>query len=545
MKKILKYFIPLFSLFIVSSCDDFLDINKDINNPLDARLNQLLPSAQVMIFDAFGNGSAGLSDLASQWVHHTVQRGPSNFYFMDGNEFAINVAWGNIYNGALKDLDLIISKSKEQGASNYSGIAKLLKAYTYTMAIDFWGIAVFTDYGKGADNFFPKYDKGEDVYSAAFTLISEAKDELGKSFPASLDIITKGNGADQIYGGDLKKWLKFANSLKLKLYNQVRLTSLYNVTDVSALLTENNFISTVDEGFRLLYNSSNTPENRHPLFTSDYIGAPNNYINPYFYLSMNGTGTYNPLLTGIVDPRIPYYFYNQLATGESAQNKTAYKNGNFVSIWFASFNIDPNEGFDQGNSQTIVGLYPCGGAYDDAKVVDGKAVKRSVTSGLAGAGFQRLYPLYAQLYTRAELALTMGTGENALTLLTDAIKASFAEVNSIATIANAPVITDVARDTYITSISALYTAGSASKKLEILMSQKWTASFGFGADPYTDYRRTGYPLMFDPATDNNPLTVLNRNYPVSFPLDVFDTKTNPNAPTDRNPGITKIFWDID
>src|SRR6185369_2916395 len=104
---------------------------------------------------------------------------------------------------------------------------------------------------------------------------------------------------------------------------------------------------------------------------------------------------------------------NQLATGENAQNKTAYKNGNFLSIWFASFNIDPNEGFDQGNSMTLVGLYPCGGPYDN-----GSGVNRSVTSGMAGAGYQRLYPWHSQLFTRAELALTMSTGENAATLLT-------------------------------------------------------------------------------------------------------------------------------
>ncbi len=38
----------------------------------------------------------------------------------------------------------------------------------------------------------------------------------------------------------------------------------------------------------------------------------------------------------------------------------------------------------------------------------------------------------------------------------------------------------------------LYDAGSTQKKLELILTEKWIASFGFSLDTYSDYRRTGF-----------------------------------------------------
>ena len=91
-----KSLLALLLFFCVTSCNDFLDINTDPNNPLDSRLDQILPTVQTVIFEGLGNGSGGMSDLTSQYVHHTVQRVNSNFYFFAGNEFNIASAWPNL-----------------------------------------------------------------------------------------------------------------------------------------------------------------------------------------------------------------------------------------------------------------------------------------------------------------------------------------------------------------------------------------------------------------------------------------------------------------
>ncbi|MBL0745200.1 SusD/RagB family nutrient-binding outer membrane lipoprotein [Chryseolinea lacunae] len=533
------------SLLSVTGCSDYLDVNTDPNNPLDSKLQQILPTVEAVIFESLGNGSGGLSDLTSQFVHHTVQRGTSNFYFVAGNEFSISNAWPNMYAGALMDINQMIRKGTETQSYHYLGVAQILKAYTYSMLVDVFGKAAYTEFGQAAANPFPKYDEGADVYPELFKLLDEAKTNLSKTVATAQKLGTD----DLVYGTSSNaadKWIRFANSLKLKLYNNVRLTSMYDATAVEAILAEDKMINSVAGGFKLLYTSSNNPENRNPLFKQDYVDANANQIDPYFYLIMSNqssslTGApLNPVLDGIVDPRVPYYFYNQLA-GDPPQNAkyvASAKYGDFLSLWFASFNIDPNEGFDQAQSYTRVGLYPCGGAYDDGSGTTA-GVAAGQNAGLGGAGYTRLYSYFHQLYTRAELSLTKSASGDARDLFEEAMYASFDEVNELAPI-------DIAAGTiktYVDAVLAKYDAADDNGKLELILTEKWIATFGFSVDAYTDYRRTGYPIMFDPATDNNPLTILNRAYPLSFPYFTDDLQINPNAPAQRNPATDKVFWD--
>lgn len=519
----------------ISGCSDFLDINTDPNNPLDSRLDQILPTAQTVVFEALGNGAGGMSDLTSQYVHQTVQRNNSNFYFFAGNEFSISSAWPNLYAGALKDIDVMIDKATERESWHYLGISQILKAYTYSEMVDLWGKAAYLEFGQGTENPFARFDDGEVVYAECLKLLSEANVNLEK-------VAAETPGTDDlIYGGDTENWTRLANSLRLKLYNNVRLTTLYDAAAVADIINNQDVFEGIDDGFKLLYGTSNNPENRHPLFKQDYVDNAPNFIDPYFYLIMKGDPSLpvlNPILTGIEDPRIPYYFYNQLA-GDDAQNQTtSAKWDDFLSIWFASLNIDPNEGFDQGQSQTVVGLYPAGGAFDDGSGVTA-GVAAGQNPGLGGAGYTRLYPYLAHLYTRAELALMAGAPGDHRTLFEEAMRASFDEVNELAA---TPV---PGEDDYIDAVMALYDAANTQGKLELLMTEKWIASFGFSIDSYTDYRRTGFPIMFDPNTDGNPFTILGRSYPLSIPYFVDDLQINPNADPQRDPGVDKIFWDID
>lgn len=521
-------------MFLMPGCADFLDINTDPNNPLDSSLPQVLPAVETVVAEALGNGPGGMSDLTSQLVHQTVQRQTSNFYFIGGNENNISNAWPNIFAGALMDLEVMIRKATERESWHYLGIAQTLKAYTFASAVDLWGDVPYTEFGLGVENPFPKFDKGQDVYPMLFALLDEASANFTK------EVIEVPADEDLIFQGDMEKWARVTNSLKLKLYNQVQKTGLYDAAKVDAIIAEDEMIEEVEGGFKLLYTSSNNPENRHPLFIQDYVQANPNYIDPYFYLIMAGDGRFNTLQEGILDPRIPYYFYNQLA-GDAPQNPptTAYF-GDFLSIWFASLNIDPNEGFDQAQSQTLVGLYPAGGAFDDGSG-ETAGVGDKQNPGAGGAGYQRLYPYFAHLFTRAELSLMKGAAGDPRALFEAGIRAAFDEVNELAETA----ISIEDTDTYVTAILALYDAASTTGKLELILTQKWIASFGYSIDSYTDYRRTGFPVLFNANTDNNPFTILTRAYPVSIPYYVSDLQINPNAPAQRNPATDKIFWDVD
>ncbi|MEO7769239.1 MAG: hypothetical protein ABIS01_17535, partial [Ferruginibacter sp.] len=87
--------------------------------------------------------------------------------------------------------------------------------------------------------------------------------------------------------------------------------------------------------------------------------------------------------------------------------------------------------------------------------------------------------------------------------------------------------------------------------------------FGSSIDAYTDYRRTGFPILFDPSNPamapggkvqpplhGNPLVDpqsavavnLNLPYPLSLPWPTSELTSNSNAPAQKIPSTYKVFW---
>jgi hypothetical protein len=265
--------------------------------------------------------------------------------------------------------------------------------------------------------------------------------------------------------------------------------------------------------------------------------------------------TYNTVdnpFAGIKDPRVPYYFYNQLH-GNSSENAHEYRNGDFMSILFASNGTNSAAANDRSN--TKIGIYPCGGKYDDGK---GGAVSLATGNGVAP---HKMVTYYALKFMLAELALVGETNDDAKTLLQEAIVAAFAHVNSVvAKQTGIPAITAANRDAYIKSVLEKYDAANADGKLRILMTQKWIANFMNPIDAYTDYRRTGYPLLFDPSktqdpgngvnptvADKSPARIPLQNI-ASYPRSLYyptnsETELNPNMQQKTNLSSPFIFWD--
>jgi hypothetical protein len=98
---------------------------------------------------------------------------------------------------------------------------------------------------------------------------------------------------------------------------------------------------------------------------------------------------------------------------------------------------------------------------------------------------------------------------------------------------------------------AEYDAANAEKQMEIIMTQKWIASYGKFLDCYTDIRRTGYPILADPNStsgeytlvgiDDN-LTQLTRQYPLSLFWPDAEITTNSSAPSQKIMTQSPVFW---
>lgn len=541
MNKIIIRIFSICLLFTVASCSsDYLDINDDPNNPIDVKLKEILPSIQVNLAGAMGASAGGLGNYTTLYTHQTVQRGTEeNDYAVKANEFGVTTPWRLFGTYALNDIEEMLTRAEEQGEPQYNGMGKIMKAYIYSIMVDIWGDVPFSEAQQGDTNRFPQFDDDEAIYDALLVLLDEGI--LNLEADATL---TAPAADDLFYGGDVSKWIKFANTLKLKMYTQMRL-----IRDVSGpvakLIEDDNMIGAGDD-FEFQYGTSAGPENRNPAYAQEYAaGGARNYVSPYFFEILSGINTFhtNDIYTGLPDPRIPYYIFNQLpegATDADAENPCSYcpsrSNTSFLSIWMFSFNIDPNEGFDQSSSQSVMGLYPIGGRYDDGA---GGAVN---FNGQADTP-QRLLTFFARKYLEAELAQTGVIAGDAAALFEEAVRASFDKVNDVAGTAGAPSIDGADVDTYVAEVMVRFNAADDAGKLEHIMTQKWIATYGFGIDAYTDYRRTGYPRLHDAGTDNLNVTSSIRDYPVAFPWPQTEIDRNLNAPEQRNITTDGIFWD--
>lgn len=138
------------------------------------------------------------------------------------------VEMGSAYSGPLQDLQTIINYNSDPATAstasdagtnaNQIGIAKVIKAYLFWLTTDRWGDIPYSEALQGASNLAPKFDKQEDIY---FSLIKECKDAAA-GFDVSAPKPIKG---DVMYGGDISKWKRLANSLRMLM--AMRLTNRY------------------------------------------------------------------------------------------------------------------------------------------------------------------------------------------------------------------------------------------------------------------------------------------------------------------------------
>ena len=283
--------------------------------------------------------------------------------------------------------------------------------------------------------------------------------------------------------GSATSWIKTANTIKLKLYNQIRLVDNSVGTKITALLANSaELIGTTAQGFMFPYTTKRTPDERNPAYAETYEATQKStHMSPWFFEILKG---FNPLFSGITDPRIPYYFYNQLNSTQTGRdgNTFEYRYGGFTTIYFGS--NGPDRDRSQDKSISVYGIYPCGGRYDE-----GDAKQIGAESGTGAAPYRFL--TYAdRLFIEAELMATGVITGDARAKLNAAMTEAFNQVDYVVSKAKGaqtvPVLKGATTTTaYITKILALYDAGDANKKMEIIMTQKWISSFGSYIDQYT------------------------------------------------------------
>lgn len=197
----------------VTSCKKYIDINISPNSPLNVSPDVVLTAAEVNLGYAVGGADVALITgiFDKEVVGSDRQFFAYQSYIFVADNFS-NI-WGTMYESVMNNLYQLIQLSQANNNKYYDGIAKVLMAYSIGTTTDLWGDVPYSQAFQGDANLKPAYDKQQDIYTAIFKLLDDAIADFNT--PAAQAGAKPGKD-DVIYQGNISKWIKFANSLRLR-----------------------------------------------------------------------------------------------------------------------------------------------------------------------------------------------------------------------------------------------------------------------------------------------------------------------------------------
>ena len=197
--------------------DSLTSANDNPNNPTDAPPGPLFTSA---ISNAVRRWMGGHNFTQTSAV---VQHLAMNQY-TDEDRYAglrANATTGTFesaYTNELQDLRQLVLKGEASTAPRISGPARVLQTWEFSLMTNAFGDIPYSDALK-ADSavLAPTYDAQKDIYDGFFATLGAASAAMAGAPASSAGLA----GADPMYGGDMAKWQRFANSLRARLALQV------------------------------------------------------------------------------------------------------------------------------------------------------------------------------------------------------------------------------------------------------------------------------------------------------------------------------------
>lgn len=428
--------------FLVAGCTkDFEEINTDPNKAISVPTYALLTNAQFQfstnMFDAWWGGRQSML-----WSQYWSQNN-----YTDEDRYSIrqntNSGYWRTFYLITTDLEEIIKINNDPEkkdlvsayASNANQIATamIMKAWIVQHLTDLYGDIPYSQAWMGTvGNFLPAYDKQETIY----------KDVIAKLDAATAMIEVEGKGwtqGDIIYGGDMSKWKKFANSLKLRMAMRIKKvdaalgTQLANEALAAGVL-ESNADNAV---FQFLA----SPPNNAPMWGAYNVdnrtdhSVTQQFVHLLKGVPVGGAEKVNPF-AGLVDPRLPI---------------------------FAQPVADPTM-----LGEGIQGM-PYGMDDNFTKQIGDKGASRPGTAILA-ADFAAIYMNYSEIaFIKSELnGWDQAEYENGVRASLEYWGVAQADIDA-------------------------FMAGLPAATQETVLTQKYIALYTQGYEAWSEYRRTGFP----------------------------------------------------
>lgn len=219
MKTSLNKFFVITVCFIIvlSGCKKQFDINQNPNrSPVEnGTPSVVLPAA---IFGTTAGVGGEYAILGSIWGQYATQSAFSNQYkVIDAYQLSnsdLNRPYRFLFANGLKNYQFVIDKSKAVSNWNLYLMGTVMKAYTAEVLVDLYDKIPYFEALQGNNNLSPKFDDGYAIYQ---DLLKSLDTALSKPLdPSALTDAEK--LSDLLFGGDMDEWMRFANTLELKMY---------------------------------------------------------------------------------------------------------------------------------------------------------------------------------------------------------------------------------------------------------------------------------------------------------------------------------------
>ena len=508
-------------LLMMNACTkDFESFNTDTNSISDEQLK--VDFNNIGAFFPSIQNAFTTNNMIPMDIGEFLTGGAFAGYFMFPNPGANNTNYSMLegwagygmfgvgYNAIMSPVNEIKRRGAEASAPDFWAVALILKVYGMHKVTDIYGPVPYTKFGQGGTTV--PYDSQQEIYNTFFI-------ELDVASKALQDYIVKFPGAkpfskfDNIYAGDYSQWLRFANSLRLRLAMQI----VKVAPDIAKAQAE----KAVDP-----LNGGVFTSNEHNAFVKG--GSNALYIASQIWGDIRGNAALISCMNGYSDPRLSKYYdpstivpgeYVGIRTGSNIQARGDMLK--FSNVAAASFvQATPTE------LMTAAEVY----------FLRAEGALRGWNMG--GTSVKELYE------EGISTSLTQwGVGGDAPGYINNDIRKPANYTDPLLPAQNAPAVSD---------LSVKWDeAATNEQKLERIIIQKWISDFPDGTCAWSTFRRTGYPRLFPVAVNNSggeistAIQIRRMNYPgseyVTNAAEVAKGVTLLGGPDN---GGTRLWWDI-
>lgn len=482
---------------VACNVDNITTANRNPNSPTTAPAAALFTSATAASIRRWV-GFGGPAIITQQLANTTYPTADSYISLQaDATTGTFNAAYTN----DLPDLRQVVAKGKAAGQAGVYGPAMVLQTWDFSYLTDQWGDVPYSDAVRADSGVVtPKYDAQKDIYTGFFTSLKAATDAMATVSAGAPDL----GSADPIYGGNLTKWRRFANSLHaryaLRLVN-VDPTSAN--TELKAAFTDAGgvFQSNADNA-KLVWPGDGVSDNPFAdvLKTRDDARLAR---------------TMTSLMIPQGDPRIRVY-------GQPVVDSSAYRGG-YGGMPSALTQDSANAWYRKASRPGAI-FYPGVTSYGTF----------GTSAGLSTPSYLMTYA--ELLFIKAEAAERglggVSRGEAAADY-NSAIMASMAQWG----------VTDAAAiNTFLANPAIAYQGGIAG--LKQIATQKWIALFSDDAQAWAEWRRTCQPANVVPGPNTIVPYIPRRFYYSTTEASV--NAANLNAAIARQGADnfgTRVYWD--